>query len=94
MKTGIILSLAGGYVLGKAGNFIFGSQTARKVYTQLATGALIAKDSIMESVEKIQAGAADITADAKENVERYYAQKGVVYDRGTDGTALEASEEE
>ena len=93
MKKGIILSLAGGYILGKAGNFIFGSKTARKVYTQLTTGALIAKDSIMESVEKIQAGAADITADAKENVERYYAEKGIVYDRGTDA-AIDASEEE
>ena len=76
MKKAVIFSLIGGFVLGKAGAQIFGSRTAKKVYTKVATGAYIAKDSIMEFAEKVQAGASDIAAEAKENAENYYAEKG------------------
>ena len=93
MKKAIIFSLLGGYVLGRAGSTIFGSKTAKKVFTTLATGAFIAKDSIMESVEKIQAEASDIAQDAKVNVERYYAEKDLAYERGTDAAAERGAEE-
>lgn len=83
MKKAVIFSLLGGYVLGKAGVEIFGGKTARKVYTGLTTGAFLVKDSIMERAEKIQAGASDIAADAKANVEKYYAERETVYE-GTD----------
>ena len=76
MKKAVVFSLLGGFVLGKAGGFIFGSKTAKKAYTAIATGALIAKDSVMENVEKIQAGASDIIADAKVNAEAYYEERG------------------
>ncbi|MBQ1311569.1 MAG: hypothetical protein IIY55_06940 [Blautia sp.] len=94
MKKAIIFSLLGGYVLGRAGSAIFGSKTAKKVYTTLATGAFIAKDSIMESVEKIQAEASDIAQDAKVNVERYYAEKDLAYERGTDAAAERGADTE
>ena len=47
----------------------------KKVYTSVATGGFIAKDAIMEQIEKIQASAADIAEDAKANAERYYEKK-------------------
>lgn len=75
LKPAIALSLLGGYVLGKAGNAVFGGETAKKAYTTVATGAFIAKDAVMEQVEKIQVSAADIAADAKINAERYYAKR-------------------
>ena len=75
LEKKVILPLVGGFVLGKAGNAIFVSQTARKVYTKAATGAFIAKDSIMEQAEKIQAGAMDIAADARIEADNYQAQK-------------------
>ncbi len=87
MKKAIVFSLIGGFVLGKAGSAIFGSKTAKKVYTTLTTGAFIVKDSVMESVEKIQAEASDVAADARVNAERYYAQKDAAAARGTDAPA-------
>ena len=92
LKSAVALSLVGGYVLGKAGNALFGGDAAKQAYTAVATGAVIAKDSVMERVEKIQAGAADIAEDAKNNAERYYAKKDAAYDRGVD-PAEEAFEE-
>ncbi len=83
MKKAVVFSIIGGYVLGKAGNYIFGSKTAKKVYTEVATGALIAKDYIMTDVEKLQAGCADITADAKVKVEAYYAEKDAAFNAET-----------
>ena len=71
----VVVSLLGGIVLGKAGETIFGSETARKVYTKAATGAFIAKDSIMELAEKVQAGAMDIAADARIEADNYQAEK-------------------
>ena len=94
MKKAIIFSLLGGYVLGKAGNAIFGSKTAKKVYTTLTTGAFIVKDSIMEGVEKIQAEASDVAADAKVNVERYYASRDAAAERGTDAVCERGTETE
>ena len=84
MKKSIIISLVGGFILGKAGDTVFGSKSAKKIYTSLATGGVIAKDSIMEYVEKIQAGASDIMADAKVNAEHYYAEKDCGFECGED----------
>ena len=86
MKKAVVFSLLGGFVLGKAGGFIFGSKTAKKAYTAIATGALIAKDSVMENVEKIQAEASDIIADAKVNVEAYYEERGEAGYYGADAS--------
>ena len=96
LKPAVALSLLGGYVLGKAGNAVFGSDTAKKAYTAATTGAFIAKDAVMERVEKIQAGAADIAADAKINAERYYAKKDAAYAEAAaaDGEIAVAAAEE
>ena len=75
LKKEILISLLGGFVLGKAGETIFGSEAAKKVYTKAATGAFIAKDSIMDSVEKIQAEAMDIAAEARIEADNYQAKK-------------------
>ncbi|MCI6637273.1 MAG: DUF6110 family protein [Bilifractor sp.] len=94
MKKAVIFSLLGGYILGKAGVEIFGGKTARKVYTGITTGAFLAKDSVMDRVEKIQAGASDIAADARANVEKYYAAKEKEYTEGTDKAAAAQKEED
>ena len=84
MKKAVIFSLLGGFILGKAGETIFGSKPAKKAYTAIATGAILAKDSVMGSVEKIQAGASDIMEDAKVNAERYYESREAGFSVETD----------
>lgn len=79
-KKSIVISLIGGFVLGKAGDKIFGSKEAIKAYTKAATCAFIAKDCVMEEVEKIQAAASDIAADARVEADKYQAQKDAEYD--------------
>ena len=54
LKKEILISLLGGFVLGKAGETIFGSETAKKVYTKAATGAFIAKDSTVIRTRKTE----------------------------------------
>ena len=80
LKKEILISLLGGFVLGKAGETIFGSETAKKVYTKAATGAFIAKDSIMDSVEKIQAEAMDIAAEARIEADKKKKKKDGTFD--------------
>ena len=75
IKKSIIFSVIGGFVLGKAGEAVFGSDAAKKVYTTITEGAMITKDAVMESVEKIQAGASDIAADARLKADEYQAKK-------------------
>ena len=89
MKKGIVVSLLGGFVLGRAGEAIFGSETAKKVYTKAATGAFIAKDCIMEEVEKIQAAAMDIAADARIEADEYQAAKDEEYKAFTEASVQE-----
>ena len=48
----------------------------------------------MDRVEKIQAGASDIAADARANVEKYYAEKEKEYTEGTDKAAAAQKEED
>ncbi len=99
-KKEIIFSVLGGYVLGKMGNEIFGSETARKIYTKCATAGFILKDTVMEQVEVIQANATDIAAEAKENAEEYYRKRDKDYAgacdalRGKDFSEAEDAETE
>ena len=84
LKGAVVLSLVGGYVLGKAGEAVFAGEKAKKVYTSVATGGFIAKDAIMEQIEKIQASAADIAEDAKAKAERYYEKKDAAAEEAQD----------
>ncbi len=93
MSKKVILSAIGGFVLGKAGNAIFGSETAVKYYTKAATGAFIAKDAIMEQVEKIQAGAMDIAVDARLEADRYQEKLDAEYNEADAGGDTAAAPE-
>lgn len=64
-----------GFILGCVGVPVLKSRLAQKAYVYLTAGAFIARDSIMEEVEKVQASALDISEDAKVLTEKYYAQK-------------------
>lgn len=65
---------AAGFLVGCVGMPVLKSGVAKKAYTYLTAGAFIARDSIMETVEKTQACALDIAEDAKEITEKYYAK--------------------
>ncbi len=75
----VLFSILGGFALGKTGDMIFGSETAKKSYLKVATGALILKDSVMEQVETIQAEASDLMADARVKADEYQAKKDADY---------------
>lgn len=64
-----------GFLLGAVGVPLLKSRVAQKAYVYLTAGAFIARDSVMEEVERIQATAMDISEDAKVITEKYYAQK-------------------
>lgn len=80
LNNKVVFGVLGGYVLGKAGDMIFGSETAKKVYTKCATYGMILKDNTMEKVEIIQACASDIAADAREEADKYQAKKEAAYE--------------
>ena len=84
-KKSVLLPLVAGFVLGKTSDMIFGSKEAIKAYTKAATCAFIAKDYVMEEVEKIQAAASDIAADARANADEYQAQKDAEYNAAAQG---------
>ncbi len=75
----VIFGVLGGFVLGKTGDMIFGSDTAKKVYTRCAAAGMILKDQTMEKVEVIQACASDIAADAREEADQYQARKDAAF---------------
>lgn len=81
-----------GFVVGTVGVPLLKSGIAKKAYTYVTAGAFIAKDSIMETVEKTQACAMDIAEDAKVIVEEYYAKEDAAYDEALED--LEADVEE
>ena len=64
-----------GFLLGSVGLSALKSGVAQKAYRYIFAGAFIAKDSIMETVEKVQTSTADIAEDAKAITEKYYAEK-------------------
>ena len=57
---------AGGALFGSVGIKLLSSKDARKVYTHVTAAALRAQESVMTTVTKVQEGAGDILADAKE----------------------------
>ena len=79
LEKKVLFSALGGFVLGKAGNMIFGSDTAKKAYLKAATGGMILKDYILEQAEIIQAEASDIAADARVEADKYQAKKDAAF---------------
>lgn len=64
-----------GFFLGAVAAPVLKSGIAKKAYVYLTAGAFIARDSIMEEVERVQATASDVAEDAKVLTEKYYAQR-------------------
>lgn len=62
-KPGIFLA---GVLFGTAGIKVLSSKDAKKVYTNCTAAALRAKDSVMDTVTKVQENAEDIYAEAKQ----------------------------
>ena len=58
-------SFVGGFLLGTAGLELLWTEEAQKVYTVITTGVLLARDRVMEEVEKVNVLASDVLADAK-----------------------------
>lgn len=71
---------AGGILFGSAGVKLLASKDAKKVYTHAAAAALRMKDSVMQTVTRVQENAADILASAKDINEQRAAQETVVED--------------
>ncbi|MFV0528900.1 MAG: DUF6110 family protein [Lachnospiraceae bacterium] len=70
---------AGGLLFGTAGVKLLSSKDAKKLYTNVVAAGLRAKDSVLETVTKVQENASDVLEEAKEiNEER--AQKDVEED--------------
>ena len=61
-----------GFLVGSVGLTALTSKLAQRGYKYVVSGAMIAKDRIMEQTEKVQAAASNITAEAKELTENYY----------------------
>ena len=57
---------AAGLALGTVGLKVLTSKDAQKVYAGVVAAGLRAKDSIMTTVEKVQAGAVDVLTEAEE----------------------------
>lgn len=57
---------ASGVLFGSAGLKLLASKDAKKVYTHTTAAALRVKDSVMETVTRVQEEAGDILADAKD----------------------------
>jgi hypothetical protein len=63
--TGKLALFVGGTLFGSAGVKLLTSKDARKVYTHATAAALRCKEQVMNDVESMQEGCADILADAK-----------------------------
>ena len=71
-----VLLFLGGLLVGTAGVKVLSSKDAKKAYTHCTAAALRAKDSVMETVTKIQENAEDIYAEAKQiNLDRKESEK-------------------
>ena len=71
-----VLLFLGGLLVGTAGVKVLSSKDAKKAYTHCTAAALRAKDSVMETVTKIQENAEDIYAEAKQiNLDREESEK-------------------
>ena len=71
-----VLLFLGGLLVDTAGVKVLSSKDAKKAYTHCTAAALRAKDSVMETVTKIQENAEDIYAEAKQiNLDRKESEK-------------------
>lgn len=77
----------GGFLMGSVGLTVLKSGVAQKVYTAVTAGAFIARDYVLEEVEKLQATAMDIADDAKDMTEKYYQEKDQKFSQGIDAEA-------
>jgi|GEM_PF-2490675 len=93
-KASNLSKYAIGFLLGSVGLTALKSGIAQKGYRYLFAGAFLAKDSIMETVEKVQTTAADIAEDAKVICEKYYEGKDKAYEEAIvcDSTTEETAE--
>ena len=66
IENKIVAWFAGGVLFGTAGLKILTSRDARCLYSHVTAAVLRASDSVMETVDAVQEGAADVLADAKE----------------------------
>ncbi len=57
---------AGGVLFGSAGIKLLSSRDAKNAYTHVTAAVLRAKESVMETVTRVQENAADILASAKD----------------------------
>ena len=68
----------GGVLFGTAGIKVLSSKDAKKAYTHCTAAALRAKDSVIETVTKVQENTEDIYAEAKQiNLDREENEKPV-----------------
>ena len=73
-----IALFAGGALFGSAGIKLLSSKDARKVYAHTTAAVLRARESVMTTVTKMQEGADDILAEAKDiNKARAQAEETV-----------------
>ena len=87
-KAGLFL---GGVLFGTAGIKLLSSKDAKKAYVHTVAAALRAKESIMETVTKVQENAEDVLAEAKAvNEERELAEAGEEMQDQTDCEKEEA----
>ena len=64
-------TFVGGILLGSVGLELMRGKNADKVFVAMSTGALVAKDWVMERVEKVSARASDVFTDAKVRADAY-----------------------
>ena len=62
-KSGIF---AAGVLFGTAGIKVLTSKDAKKVYAGIVAAGLRAKETVLETAEKVQASASDVLAEAQE----------------------------
>ena len=67
-------AFASGILVGTVGLSVLTSKLVMKGYKYLFAGAMIARDRIMADSEKVQAAVSNISAEARELTERYYAK--------------------
>ena len=80
-------AFATGLVAGAVGLTVLSSTFVMKSYKYLFAGAMIARDRIMADSEKVQAAVSNISADAKELTEQYYAKLDREYEEDQGGEA-------
>ena len=76
-----------GLLAGSVGLSVLTSKLVTKGYKYVFAGAMIARDRIMADSEKVQAAVSNISAEAKELTERYYARLDREYEEENGGEA-------